>query len=131
RCRNQPWVRPIDDADLARMMIGFGIRYGLGRATMSMAHASPPAKDEKTTLVPPPADVDVTMFGSNAIAFGKSATTNGKGLMLGNPHYPWTGSSRFHIAHLTLPGEVDVMGVGLIATPFIGIGFNRDIAWSH
>ncbi len=35
------------------------------------------------------------------------------------------------MAHLTLPGELDVMGVGLISTPFIGIGFNHDVAWSH
>lgn len=133
-CRNQPWVRPIDSSDLARMSIGVGIRYGVGSSPAAIANAAPPSKDDKVTLVPPPAapaTEDVTMFGSNAIAFGKDATTNGKGLLLGNPHYPWSGSSRFHMAHLTLPGELDVMGVGLISTPFIGIGFNHDVAWSH
>lgn len=130
-CRNQPWVRPIDATDMARIGIGVGIRYGLGRSPAAIANAAPPTKDEKVTLVEPPAAEDVTMFGSNAIAFGKQATVNGKGLMLGNPHYPWSGSSRFHMAHLTLPGELDVMGVGLISTPFISIGFNHDVAWSH
>ena len=113
------------------MGIGVGIRYGVGRSPAAIANAAPPSKDEKATFVPPPAAEDVTMFGSNAVAFGKGATTNGKGLMLGNPHYPWSGSSRFHMAHLTLPGELDVMGVGLISTPFISIGFNQDVAWSH
>jgi acyl-homoserine-lactone acylase len=35
------------------------------------------------------------------------------------------------MAHLTLPGEIDFMGVGLIATPRLAIGFNETIAWSH
>lgn len=130
-CRNQPWVRPIDATDMARIGIGVGIRYGLGRSPAAIANAAPPTKDEKVTSVEPPPAEDVTMFGSNAVAFGKQATVNGKGLMLGNPHYPWSGSSRFHMAHLTVPGELDVMGVGLISTPFISIGFNHDVAWSH
>jgi acyl-homoserine-lactone acylase len=132
-CRNQPWVRPIDGADMARMGIGVGIRYGVGRSPAAIATAAPPGKDEKISRAAAAAtrEFDVTMFGSNAVAFGKKATTSGKGLMLGNPHYPWSGASRFHMAHLTLPGELDVMGVGLISTPFISIGFNNDIAWSH
>lgn len=130
-CRNQPWVRPIDAADMARMGIGVGIRYGVGRAPAALANATPPTKGEKISQVLPPAAEDVTLLGSNAIALGKGATVNGKGMVLGNPHYPWSGSSRFHMAHLTIPNQLDVMGVGLISTPFISIGFNRDIAWSH
>ena len=129
-CRNQPWVRPIDASDMARIGIGVDIRYGVGRSPAAIANAAPPGKEQKVTLLPAP-PMDVSMMGSNAIAFGKGATTNGKGLMLGNPHYPWSGGSRFHMAHLTMPGQLDVMGVGLITTPFIGIGFNQDVAWSH
>lgn len=132
-CRDQPWVRPIDGVDLARMGIGVGIRYGVGRSPAAIANAAPPDKDKKIprAAAPLPLEHDVAMFGSNAIAFGKKATTSGKGILLGNPHYPWSGANRFHIAHLTLPGELDVMGVGLISTPFINIGFNNDVAWSH
>ncbi|WP_161829563.1 penicillin acylase family protein [Steroidobacter agaridevorans] len=130
-CRNQPWVKPIEATDMTRMGIGVGIRYGLGRSPAAIANAAPPTKDEKITFVAPPAAEDVTMYGSNAIALGKQATVNGKGLLLGNPHYPWSGGSRFHMAHLTVPGELDVMGVGLITTPFVSIGFNHDVAWSH
>jgi acyl-homoserine-lactone acylase len=131
-CRNQSWVRPIAAADVARMNIGVGIRYGLGRSPAALANASPPTKDEEAlSVAAPPDDLDVTMFGSNAVALGRVATVNGRGLMLGNPHYPWSGSSRFHMAHLTIPGEFDVMGVGLVATPFLAIGFNHDVAWSH
>lgn len=131
-CRNQPWVRPIDGSDIARINIGVGIRYGLGRSPAAIANATPPNKDEEAlSVAAPPAELDVTMFGSNAVALGRVATVNGKGMMLGNPHYPWSGSSRFHMAHLTIPGEYDVMGVGLVATPFLVIGFNKDVAWSH
>jgi acyl-homoserine-lactone acylase len=131
-CRNQPWVRAIDNSDIARINVGVGIRYGLGRSAAAIAKASPPTKDEEAlSVAAAPEDLDVTMFGSNAVALGRVATVNGRGMMLGNPHYPWSGSSRFHIAHLTIPGEFDVMGVGLIATPFLAIGFNRDVAWSH
>ncbi|MET0533496.1 MAG: acylase [Steroidobacter sp.] len=131
-CRDQPWVRAIDGTDMARMGIGVGIRYGLGNSPAAIANAAPPDKDEKISRVPAPdLEADVTLFGSNAVALGRVATVNGRGLMLGNPHYPWSGSSRFHMAHLTIPDQYDVMGVGLISTPFLVIGFNKDVAWSH
>ena len=117
---------------MARMAIGVGIRYGVGRSPAAIANAAPPTKDEKVSR-PSRRQLRKTSRCSvrTRLRFGKAATTNGKGLMLGNPHYPWSGSSRFHMAHLTVPGELDVMGVGLISTPFISIGFNNDIAWSH
>ena len=31
----------------------------------------------------------------------------------------------------SLPGELDVMGASLLNTSRIGIGFNRDVAWTH
>ena len=71
------------------------------------------------------------MIGSNALAFGSALTDSGRGILMGNPHYPWQGPSRFHIAHLTLPGEVDVMGAGLITTSGVAIGFTEHVAWSH
>ena len=37
-------------------------------------------------------------------ALGKDATDNGRGMMLGNPHFPWDGSERFYEAQLTIPG---------------------------
>jgi acyl-homoserine-lactone acylase len=133
-CRHQPWVRPIDAMDIARMTIGVGIRYGVGRAQAAIAQAAPPNVEMKTGWIEPPAEplaANETLFGSNAIALGKLATTNGRGMLLGNPHYPWSGPSRFHMAHLTIPGELDLMGVGLFTTQFVSIGFNHDVAWTH
>ncbi|MGH8223403.1 MAG: penicillin acylase family protein, partial [Woeseiaceae bacterium] len=58
-------------------------------------------------------------------------TESGRGILFGNPHYPWHGPSRFHVIHTTIPGELDSMGASLLVTNFIAIGFNRDIAWTH
>jgi|TARA_Y100000310_G_scaffold343326_1_gene450436 acyl-homoserine-lactone acylase len=131
-CRGKPWVRDVTQRDMYRLYIGFGIRYGVGYFMNGIASAAPPGTDSSSTsssdLGSPP---DPSLFGSNAYALGKAVTANGRGMVLGNPHYPWRGPSRFHIAHLTIPGDVNVMGVGLITTPSIGIGFNQHIAWSH
>ena len=49
--------------------------------------------------------------GSNAYALGREVTKSGRGVLLGNPHYPWTTTDRFYQAHLTVPGRYDAMGV--------------------
>ena len=33
--------------------------------------------------------------------------------------------------HLTLPGELDVMGASSLTTNRVAIGFNKDMAWTH
>jgi acyl-homoserine-lactone acylase len=40
-CAGAEWVKPIDERDLARLAIGVGIRYGLGRVTDQIATAAP------------------------------------------------------------------------------------------
>lgn len=128
-CNNAPWITPITEQDLAKMAIGVGIRYGLGRVTDEIATAQPGL--ELAQLNELDLFVDPQMIGSNALGFGKELTDTGRGILLGNPHYPWHGPSRFHIAHLTIPGETDVMGASLVTTSRIAIGFTPKIAWSH
>ena len=70
-------------------------------------------------------------LGSNALAIGRDLSQTGKGLLLGNPHRAWSGSDGFHQVHLTLPGEYDVAGAALHGMPWVGIGFNADLAWTH
>ena len=70
-------------------------------------------------------------FGSNATAVGGDATTTGKGMLLGNPHFPWNGRYRFTQQQLTIPGRYDVAGASLIGSPVVNIGWNKDVAWSH
>ena len=109
-------------------MTGIGIRYGLGRFKNDMARAKPPSE---------PVASGESQFGrearpgSNGVAFGKDVTESGRGILLGNPHYPWHGSSRFHLIHTTIPDVLDTMGVSLLTTNAVSIGFNKDIAWTH
>src|SRR4051794_12165328 len=70
-------------------------------------------------------------FGSNATAVGGAASTTGKGMLLGNPHFPWRGRYHFTQQHLTIPGKYDVAGASLIGSPVVNIGWNKDVAWSH
>ena len=128
-CNNAPWITPINEGDIAKMAIGVGIRYGLGRVTneiVTAQHGLELAQLNALDLF-----VDPQMIGSNALGFGSALTESGRGILLGNPHYPWHGPSRFHIAHLTLPGKVDVMGASLVTTSRVAIGFTENVAWSH
>jgi len=127
-CAGKEWVRPITELELGRMFIAFGIRYGTGNFTAGIAAAAPPGESVADVQL----DYEVNPgIGSNAIALGSDLTQSGKGILFGNPHYPWQGPARFHMIHVTIPGEVDTMGASLLSGSFIAIGFNRDIAWTH
>lgn len=125
-CAHEPWIKPITIEDLIKLSTGVGIRYGLGRHHAGIANAAPGYEGASRPAADPANEP-----GSNALAFGRALTASGRGILMGNPHYPWHGGSRFHLAHITIPGETDVMGAGLITTPQIAIGFNRNVAWTH
>lgn len=69
--------------------------------------------------------------GSNGVGLGARDTRAGTGMLLANPHFPWRGTERFWMAQLDVPGQYDVEGGTLEGFPLIGIGFNRNIAWTH
>lgn len=133
-CQDQPWVEEIDADDVARVTIGVGIRYGLARFDRAIAAATPHQNTNVESLA---ANLNLPEWqapigiGSNGVAVGSELSASGRGILLGNPHYPWDGSSRFHMIHLTIPDELDVMGASLLNTSRVGIGFNRDVAWTH
>ncbi len=70
-------------------------------------------------------------FGSNATAIGGAASSTGKGMLLGNPHFPWRGRYHFTQQQLTIPGKYDVAGASLVGSPAVNIGWNKHVAWSH
>ena len=70
-------------------------------------------------------------IGSNAYGIGRDGTDNGRGMVLGNPHFPWDGSERFFEAQLTIPGQINVSGASLFGVPVINIGHTDHLAWSH
>ena len=146
-CNNAKWVRPITVDDMYLVMAEKALHasgqvfskefVAAGRpGCCSGAAGSVAARTGKTALDPAFLLARLDRFnrqgiGSNALAVGKDLSSNGRGLLLGNPHYPWTSSDRFYQAHLTVPGRYDAMGVIIGGVPAVVIGFNRDVAWSH
>ncbi|MCU0947661.1 MAG: penicillin acylase family protein [Porphyrobacter sp.] len=131
-CRGKAWVRPITLDDMLRltekqMLLASSLSLAPG-----IANAAPPgkalARAEVVQALPNPGELG---FGSNGWAFGGDATADGRGLVIGNPHFPWNGPSRFWQMHVTGPDGYDVMGVGIAGTPIPTLGFNKDIAWTH
>lgn len=139
-CNNQPWLKPMTLVEYRRLAEISSVQAGIGALADSMLAAKPPAATATAAPAVNLADAADAMreaglldspYGSNAWAFGREATANGSGLLLGNPHFPWTGTNRFWQMHLTVPGQLDVMGASLGQTAIVQIGFNKDVAWSH
>nr|WP_042197510.1 penicillin acylase family protein [Kibdelosporangium sp. MJ126-NF4]CEL23017.1 Acyl-homoserine lactone acylase PvdQ, quorum-quenching [Kibdelosporangium sp. MJ126-NF4]CTQ90156.1 Acyl-homoserine lactone acylase PvdQ (EC 3.5.1.-), quorum-quenching [Kibdelosporangium sp. MJ126-NF4] len=126
-CRGAQWVRPISEIDIWRRILQVATFDGGESAMESLVSAQPPGSP-----VPPAAPRERPEdIGSNAIGLGKAATTAGTGMVLGNPHFLWQDDWRFYQQHLTIPGELDVSGAGMAGAPFVIIGHNDRMAWSH
>lgn len=141
-CRNAEWVRPMTVEDMYRVLAEkalhasgevFAAEIVAGGVDQGMApgNAATPKVSDTAFLQQRLARLTSEKLGSNALALGKDVTANGRGMLLGNPHYPWTSTDRFYQAHLTVPGRYDVMGVILGGIPLVVIGFNKDVAWTH
>ncbi len=109
-------------------LLGGGVPESSAEASFQEPPADLPDRDELMKRLGKDPD---SPFGSNATAVGARATTTGRGMVLGNPHFPWRGRYRFEQAHLTIPGTYDVAGASLIGSPVVNIGWNRNVAWSH
>lgn len=142
-CNGQPWVQPMTLADYRRLSELTSTQAGIAALADALLAAQPPAPKSAAADAAPALDLaDAAAalretglldppLGSNAWAFGSDSTANGRGLLLGNPHFPWQGVNRFWQMHLTVPGRFDVMGGSIGHSPFVQIGFNKDVAWSH
>jgi acyl-homoserine-lactone acylase len=140
-CNNAKWVRPITVDDMVLIMAEKALHatgqvfarefVAAGRTAGATVAARGTRKFDPAFLLARLDKLNRQGFGSNALAVGKDLSANGRGLLLGNPHYPWTSADRFYQAHLTVPGSYDAMGVIIGGIPAIVIGFNKDIAWSH
>src|ERR1700683_345626 len=69
--------------------------------------------------------------GSNMWAIGRERSASGRGILLANPHLPWTGSDVFHEIQLTVPGKINVTGATLLVFPVVTIGFNEASGWTQ
>ena len=142
-CEGAAWVRPVTQSDVAARFYAIAVLGGQSGSVDDITGAQPPtastarakgsgAAADAGALIRAvrerTADADM---GSNAVAFHGDTTADGRGLLLGNPHYPWHGGRRFWQAQQTIPGELNVAGASLLGSPTISIGYNARVAWSH
>lgn len=154
-CRNAPWVFQVTANDLvAYLRIVAGYASGDRFATGALFLAVPPGVDPNP--VPAPAAVaaakgldalgktaqlarasaarlqsaDVSL-ASNAWGIGGDLSENGKGVLLANPHFPYTGARRFYEMQVTVPDYLNFHGAGIYGTPLPVLGFNDKLGWSH
>lgn len=145
-CRDAEWLQPVTEADMYRRYYRLAIIASATQLGNEIANATPPLLSPGSGMSEAEAAAaikrsDITAddlpigrelpIGSNMYGLGPDATANGQSMLFGNPHFPWTGPERLYIAHLTIPGEMDIMGASLYGIPAILIGFNDQFAWSH
>jgi len=155
-CADQDWVKPITPVDLlAHYRIVGQYASGALFATGAVFLAVPPGESPAPTPVSSVTNVDEvnqllknvvataeagaqsqTNFAdmglaSNAWGIGSELTEQGRGALLANPHFPYTGHRRLYEVQMTVPGYLNVHGAGLLGTAIPLINFNENLAWSH
>jgi len=155
-CRNQDWVKPITPVDLLAHYRVFGqVASGAIFATGAVFLAVPPGVSPApsvvgsvtnseevdkllknvvaTAKVGAESNTNFSKMGlaSNAWGIGEDMTEQGRGALLANPHFPYTGHRRLYEVQMTVPGYLNVHGAGLLGTAVPLINFNENLAWSH
>ncbi|MFI4980818.1 MAG: penicillin acylase family protein [Nevskiales bacterium] len=144
-CASAAYLQNISESDVYRRFIRLAVIASSSVLETEIATAKPPALSAKADGYQrqmkalaqaspddqPFARLHQKKFGSNMYALGADATDNGTPIVYGNPHFPWQGTERLYLAHMTIPGQMDIEGVSLYGVPVILIGFNDHFAWSH
>ena len=136
-CHGGAWVRPITTLDVYRH--AYSIISQGGNAFIDGTVTAQPLLGSKARPAPGAGRRIAAKLkasheqgiGSNAIAVGSDGVSEGKSVLLANPHFPWQGSLRLWQAQLTIPGVLNVSGAGLLGMPGTNIGHNENVAWSH
>jgi acyl-homoserine-lactone acylase len=142
-CRGQAWVKPITLFDSYLRFYQLMLESSSDVFMSGIATAAPPTAAQAAH---PPAAINPARAaqafgavwrahfgsnGSNAVAIGSAGTQDHRGLLLGNPHFPWLGTERFFQSQLTIPDKINVTGASLYGVPLVLIGHNENVAWSH
>ncbi len=148
-CKGAAWVRPIKPIDVWLRIYQVDDLAGnsaLGPYAEANAEYGPPAhasadsvkgQGARTAAI---ASIPIeklarvghsNVMGSNGLAVGSEDATNGGGVVLDNPHFPWHGAERFWEMNVEIPGHYHAIGAGIWGLPGINIGHNQNVAWTH
>jgi acyl-homoserine-lactone acylase len=130
-CRGKAWVGPITAFDVWSGIHDLSTLEGTAPFREAIVSARPgdgaPAPGPEPTIP----ENQPAATGSNGWALGRDATRDRDGMLLANPHWPWTGHARYYQVQLTIPGELDVAGISVSGTPVVEMGHTMGVAWTH
>lgn len=131
-CGAQPWLRAITPIDLFAHYTELATLASARQMHEYIATAQPPSAGRELTPSRTPLEsLRARRPGSNGWAIGSERTASGRGMLVGNPHFPWEGELKLYESHLRVPGQLDVYGASLMGVLGVLIGFNEDVAWTH
>lgn len=136
-CRGAEWVESVTGKDLLAYQLDLAGLASSRNFLSAIAAATPPSVVRSGLASKMDVQLDAEQvftaegIGSNGWALGKDRVAEADSMLLGNPHFPWDGELRFFQNHLTIPGEMDVIGVTMIGLPAVVIGFNQHLGWTH
>jgi acyl-homoserine-lactone acylase len=158
-CAGEEWVRELEPSEVYAYARAIALNASGTRVGAFIPTAAPPgdaaedeAEPEATTNATAPSGAGAgassgggvtaapegsiggladAPIASNGWAIGTDRATDGGGMLVANPHFPWEGELRFWEVHLTVPGEIDAYGVQLSGVPGLGIGFTEEFGWTH
>ena len=149
-CRSADWVKPMTEDEAYLRLTQAAVAGSSLNFINSIGNAQPPAtavaslKSNRREKLPSARQLAASpmvaalqnlqdhTIGSNGFGLGREVTQSGKGIVMGNPHFPWWGALRLHQIHITVPNEkYDVMGATLLGVPLPLIGFNSTLGWTH
>lgn len=138
-CRGAEWVMPLEVETLMASYLDMATLASTRSLIPAIAAARPPEQSQQSLRNDFPLvaklDADAILenkgIGSNGWALGPDRIKGSNGLLLGNPHFPWDGGSRFYEVHLKIPGELEVHGANMVGIPVVTLGFNQHLGWTH
>ncbi len=137
-CRGADWVKPIAIDDVFRMAYTLAIFAGSAPSVDGIGGAAPVASasaDDVPSMISALRKAHDWHPGghmaSNAVAIGTEASADGAPILLGNPHQTYNDPGIFYQASFRIPDRMELSGTTFLGLPFVVIGTNRDVAWSH
>ncbi|CBL44953.1 Predicted penicillin amidase [gamma proteobacterium HdN1] len=159
KCAGKPWVKPVSPEDVFAFysmvaQYASGMQFVTGATYFaspdgSAQSALPKFVSQESASIPkisrqehmlaeldrnrfPDIDMRNLDMGSNGWGIGGTRTESGKGALLANPHFPYTGARRLFQMQIDVPSVgYNVNGAALLGVAVPLIGFNQHLAWTH